>query len=74
MTLDDLGRAVFESVPELKVYASQKWGDMDNDSQRVGRAMALAAVERFVAALDDETDIADLVASLRDEAGQKGSA
>ena len=82
LTLDDLGRAAFESVPELKVYASQKWGDMDNDSRRVGRAMALAAVERFAEALVDDVlyfdelhpkeKIRQLLASLRDEAGQKG--
>ena len=67
LSLNELGRAVFESTPEELRPVKKTWEELDDESHRVANIFALAAVERFAAALDDETDIAALIASLRDE-------
>jgi len=82
LTLDDLGRAVFESTPEELRPVKKTWEELDDESHRVANIFALAAVELFAEELVDDIlyfdeshpkeKIRQLLASLRDEA-QKGN-
>ena len=86
MNLNDLGRAAYEAANAAQAqfysrHAWVAWELLDSNDKRANGLSALAAVERFVSALDDETDINTLLSSLRAEANtdtiaakqQKGS-
>lgn len=47
MTLDDLGRAVWESAPKALNSSDTPWGELDEESQALANVFALAAMERF---------------------------
>ena len=74
MTLDDLGRAAYEAACDAQTQDPGciwvAWESLDSDDKRVNGLSALAVVERFAVALDDDTDIDSLLSSLRAEAGQ----
>lgn len=75
MTLDDLGRAAWDArIKHLCVDDFPAWTEASDDIRQQCRVESLAAVERLVEALDDDTDINSLLSSLRAEAGQNTNA